>query len=94
MGTLTITNETKGINYSFVYESIKLNGDSTLSESNSINYLNGSIYMTMDNGDYPIGNYNMNSININDNKYADYIDSCAIALKALKIEINTKYPIV
>ena len=39
MGTLTITNETKGINYSFIHETIRLNGDANLSSSNNINNL-------------------------------------------------------
>ena len=94
MGTLTITNETKGINYSFIHETIRLNGDANLSSSNNINNLNGQIYITTGNGEYPIGNYNMNSLNLNDNKYSDYIDLCAVALKSLKVEINLKYPIV
>ena len=94
MGTQTRTNETKGINYSFIHEGLKLNGDANLGSNNFINTLNGQIYLSLDTMGYPIGNYNINSININDNKYSDYIDACAIALKALKVDINTKYIIV
>ena len=69
MGTLTITNETKGINYSFIHEGLKLNGDANLGSNNFINTLNGQIYLSLDTMEYPIGNYNINSININDNKF-------------------------
>lgn len=94
MGALTILNKTKKISYSFLNETIKMNGDSELSDTNKINSLNGSILIIENGLDINIGNYNLNSINIYNQLYEDSIDIAAIALKALKTEIELRYPIL
>lgn len=95
MSDLNISSIVKRMQFSYVYQNIKLSGNIELSEKNYIKSIDVQVLVLLDTSEINIGSFNFNTnsnINIYNQQYSSLIDTVAIAIKQLKVQIGIDYP--